>query len=144
MRRNGIPSGKQPVASVSMHCRRANILNYLHLQQAHAGKYMYLAVNQSRAWNLSESLLDAWKFGLKPYFWRSSMLTEIWANGWTDNYRLSNKNARILNKADRHKSRARNSISHCMCLKTQKKVKCDGRTDRPTDRQWLIKSHAHD
>ena len=39
------------------------------------------------------------------------------------------------NKADRHKSRARNSISHCMCLKTQKKVKCDGRTDRPTDRQ---------
>ena len=44
------------------------------------------------------------------------------------------------NKADRHKSRERNSISHCLCLKTQKsKVgptdrQSDGPTDRPTDR----------
>ena len=33
------------------------------------------------------------------------------------------------NKADRHKSRTRNSISHF----AKKKVKCDGPTDRPTD-----------
>ena len=40
------------------------------------------------------------------------------------------------NKADRHKSRARNSISHCLCLKTQKKQSgTNGRTDGRTDGQ---------
>ena len=38
------------------------------------------------------------------------------------------------NMADRHKPRARNSRSHCLGSKTQKKVKCDGRTDGPTNR----------
>ena len=52
------------------------------------------------------------------------------------------------NKADRRKSRARNSLSHCMSLK-RKKVKCDRqtdrRTDRPTDRptQRLIMTATH-
>ena len=42
----------------------------------------------------------------------------------------------MRNKADRHKYHARNFISHCMCLKSQKsKVgRTDGRTDRRTDR----------
>ena len=37
------------------------------------------------------------------------------------------------NKADRHKSRARNSISNCLGLK-RKKVKCDRPTDQRTNR----------
>ena len=36
------------------------------------------------------------------------------------------------NKADRHKSRARSSMSNCVRLKIQKK-KCNRRTDRPKD-----------
>ena len=44
-----------------------------------------------------------------------------------------------LKKADRLKSRARNSLSHCISVKTQKKLSVtdgptDQRTDRPTDR----------
>ena len=62
-----------------------------------------------------------------------------WADGHADKqlyeWKQTSMNVHVegdssQNKADRHKSRTRNSISHF----AKKKVKWDRRTDRPTDR----------
>ena len=83
-----------------------------------------------------------------------AMLILLWILNTFEVMSDRSKDTHHKNKADRHKSRTRNSISHL----AKKKVKCDGLTDRrtdgptdgptygPTDRptQWLIESRARD